>query len=52
MRNEKIVQDWINPSLALSFNNQEKTGEPEVTNDPPECPSHNNDETIEDHNTE
>ena len=27
MRNEKTVQDWINTSLALSFNNEEKTGE-------------------------
>ena len=42
MRSEKAVQDWINTSLDLSFNNQEKTGEPEATKDPPECPSHNN----------
>ena len=27
MRSEKAVQDWINTSLALSFNNNEKTGE-------------------------
>ena len=41
MRIEKAVQDWINTSLALSFNNEEKTSEPAVTKDPPECPSHN-----------
>ena len=52
MRSEKAVQDWINTSLALSFNNNEKTGEPEVTKDPPECPSHNNVEAMEDHNTD
>ena len=51
MRNEKAVQDWINTSLALSFNN-EKTDEPEVTEDPPECLSHNNGEAVEDHNTD
>ena len=51
MRSEKAVHDWINTSLALSFNN-EKTGEPEVTKDPPECPSHNNGEAVEDHNTD
>ena len=51
MRSEKVVQDWINTSLALSFNN-EKTSESEVTRDPPECPSHNNDEAVEDHNTD
>ena len=51
MRSEKAVQDWINTSLALSFNN-EKTGEPEVTKDPPEWPRHNNGETVEDHNTD
>ena len=51
MRSEKAVQDWINTSLALSFNN-EKTGEPEVTKDPPECPSNNNNESVEDHNTD
>ena len=51
MRSEKAVQDWINTSLALSVNN-EKTGEPEVTKDPPECPSHNNGEAVEDHNTD
>ena len=44
MRSEKAVQDWINTSLALSFNNDEKNGEPEVTKDPPEYPSHNNGE--------
>ena len=52
MRIEKAVQDWINTSLALNFNNEEKTSEPEVKIDPPECPSHNNGETMEDHNTE
>ena len=52
MRSEKAVQDWINTSLALSFNNNEKTGEPEVTKDPPECPSHNNAEAVEDRNTD
>ena len=51
MRSEKAVQDWINTSLALCFNN-EKTSEPEVTKDPPECPSHNNGEAVEDHNTD
>ena len=51
MRSEKAVQDWINTSLALSFNN-EKTSEPEFTKDPPECPSHNNGEAVEDHNTD
>ena len=51
MRSEKAVQDWINTSLALSVNN-EKTDEPEVTKDPPECPSHNNGEAVEDHNTD
>ena len=51
MRSEKAVQDWINTSLALGFNN-EKTGEPEVTKDPQECPSHNNEEAVEDHNTD
>ena len=50
MRSEKAVQDWINTSLALSFNN-EKTSEPEVTKEPTECPRHNNGETVEDHNT-
>ena len=48
MRSEKSVQDWINISLALNFNNEEKTSEPEVTNHPPECPSHNNGKTMED----
>ena len=52
MRSEKAVQDWINTSLALSFNNEEKTSEPEVTVDHPECPSHNNGKTVEDQNTE
>ena len=52
MRSEKAVQDWINTSLALSFHNEEKTSEPEVTIDPPECPSHNNGKTVEDLNTE
>ena len=51
MRSQKAVQDWINTSLALSFNN-EKTSEPEVTKDTPECPSHNNGEAVEDHNTD
>ena len=52
MRSEKSVQDWINTSLPLNFNNEERTGEPEVTKNPPECPRHNNGETVEDHNTE
>ena len=52
MRSEKAVQDRINISFALSFNNEEKTSEPEVTIDPPECPSYNNGKTVEDHNTE
>ena len=51
MRSEKAVQDWINTSLALSVN-KEKTDEPEVTKDPPECPSHNNGEALDDHNTD
>ena len=51
MRSEKAVQDWINTSLSLSFHNEEKTSEPEVTIDPPECPSHNNGKTVEDVNT-
>ena len=51
MRSEKAVQDWINTSLALSFNN-EKTSEPDVMIDPPECPSHSNGKTVEDQNTE
>ena len=51
MRSEKAVQDWINTSLALSFNN-EKTSETDVMIDPPECPSHNNGKTVEDQNTE
>ena len=52
MRSEKAVQDWINTSLALSFNNEENNSEPEVTIDPPECPSQNNGEAVEDPNTE
>ena len=51
IRSEKAVQDWINTSRALSLNNL-KTGEPEVTKDPPEFPRHNNGETVEDHNTD
>ena len=51
MRSEKAVQDWINTSLALSFNN-EKTGEPEVRKDPTECSSNKNGEAVEDHNTD
>ena len=51
MRIEKAVQDWINTSLALSFNN-EKTDEPEVTKYPPEYPSHNNGDVVEDQNTD
>ena len=51
MRSEKAVQDWIKTSLGLSFNN-EKTGEPEVTKDPTECPSNNNGKTVQDHNTD
>ena len=50
MRSEKAVQDWINTSLALSFNN-EKTGEPEVKEDTTECHSNNNGEAVEDQNT-
>ena len=34
MRSEKAAQDWINTSLALSFDKEEKTGAPEVTKDP------------------
>ena len=52
MRSEKAVQDWINNSLALNFNNEKKTGEPEVAKYHPECPSHNNGEAVEDHNTD
>ena len=52
MRSEMAVQDWINTSLALSFNNEKKTSEPEVTIDPPECPSHYNGKTVEDQNAE
>ena len=52
LKSEIAVQDWIDTSLALSFNNEEKTGEPEVTKDPPECPSHNNGEAMADHNTD
>ena len=49
-RSEKASH--FNTSLALSFNKEDKTGEPEVTNDPSECPSYNNGETVEDHNAE
>ena len=52
MRCENAVQDWISTSLALSLNNEEKTGEPEVTIDPQECPSDNNGKTVEDQFTE
>ena len=52
MRSEKAVQDWINTSLALSFHNEEKTSEPQVMIDPPECPSHDNGKTVEDQSTE
>ena len=54
MRSEKVVQDWINTSLALSFDTDDKTGEPEVMIDPSECSSHNNGETEhwEDQSTE
>ena len=52
IRCDKDVQDRINASLALSFNKDDKTGEPEVTIDPQECPSHNNGEAVEDHNTD
>ena len=51
IRSEKSVQDWMNTSLPLNFNNEERTGEPEVTKNPPECSRHNNGETVEDHNT-
>ena len=51
MRSGKAVQDWINTSLALNFNN-ERTSVPDVMIDPPECPSHNNGKTVEDQNTE
>ena len=51
IRSEKAVQDWINTSLALTFNN-EKTGEPEVTKEPTKCPRHNNEVTVEDHTTD
>ena len=51
MRSEKAVQDWINTSLALSFNNEKNSG-PDVMIDPPECPSHSNGKTVEDQNTE
>ena len=50
VRIEKAVQYWINTSLALSYNNDEKTGEPEVTKDPPECSSYNNGEAVDDYN--
>ena len=52
MRSEKAVQEWINTSHALSFNNEEKTSEPEFTIHPPECPNHNNGKTVEHQNTE
>ena len=52
MRSEKAVQIWISTSLALSSINEEKTSEPKVKIDPPECPSHNNGKTVEDQNTE
>ena len=52
VRSEKVVQDWINTSLALSFSKEEKTSEPKVKIDPSECPSHNNGKTVEDQNTE
>ena len=52
IRSEKVVQDQINTSLVLSFKNEEKTSEPEVTKVPPECTRHNNGETVEDQNTE
>ena len=47
---KKLSKDWINNSHSLGFNKDDKTGEPEVTNDPPEI--RNNGETVEDHNTE
>ena len=52
MRSEKAVQDWIDTSLALSFNNEEKTSKPEFLIDPPESPSNNNGKTVEDQNNE
>ena len=52
MESEKVVQDCINTSLALSFNNEKKTCEPEVPIDPPEGPSHNNCRTVEEQNTD
>ena len=52
MRSEKAVQDWINTSLALSFNNEKKTSEPDVMIDPSESPSHSNGKTVEDQNAE
>ena len=52
MRSEKAVQDCFNTSLALSYNDEDKTGEPEVMKNPPECPSHNNGEAVEDNNTD
>ena len=51
MRSEKVVHDLINTSLASLFNKDDKTGEPEIMIDPPECPSHSNGETVEDQNT-
>ena len=52
MRIEKPVQNWINISLALIFNNGDKNVEIEITNHPPECPSNNDGEAVEDHSTE
>ena len=52
MRSEKAVQDCIKTSLFLSFSNEEKTGEPEVTKYPPECPSPINSKAVEDHNND
>ena len=44
-RSGKAVQDWVNTSLALSFNN-EKMDEPKVVNEPPECLVRNNDKIV------
>ena len=52
MRGEEAVQDRIKTSLALSFNNEEKNGETEITKDPPEWHRHNNGGTVEDQNTD
>ena len=51
IRSEKVVHDSINTLLAVSFNN-EKTGEPEVTNDPTESPGQKDGERVEDQSTE